>query len=170
MIVGSIASAIASGLTLNFGVNTGIVYWIATLIISGIGFSLGGQQCMIVPQSILKRDDISLRTSVVMFAETISGTIFLGISENLFENRLVSELRALVPIVDPRVVIANGAVDLREDMSKVYDASTVAKILEAYSRSLRPVWIIGVVLGSVSLLGALGTEWVDVKKVAKTQD
>lgn len=170
MIAGSIASAVASGLTLKFGVNTYTGYWIATLIVSGLGFGLGGQQCMMVPQSILKGDDISIGTSVIMFAETISGTVFLALSESLFENRLVSELHALVPTVDTGVVTANGASNLRENMSKLYNASTADKILEAYSRSLHPVWIIGVVLASLSLLGALGTEWVDVKKAEKAQE
>jgi hypothetical protein len=137
---------------------------------SGLGFGLGGQQCMMVPQIMLTGDDIALGTSVVMFAETISGTVFLAVSENLFANRLVSELRDLVPSVDPSIVMAAGASELKGKLSELFDAQTVEMILEAYSKALRPVWIIGVVLASLSLLGALGTEWVRVKKTAKKRE
>lgn len=170
MITGSIASAIASGLMINFGVNTDTGYWIATLIVSGMGFGLAGQQCMMIPQTILNGDDISLGTSVVMFAQTISGTIFLSVCENIFGNQLVHELHVLVPRVDASVIVRSGASHLKENMAEIYGSTTASKILEAYSRALRPVWIIGVVLASLSLLGALTAQWVNVKKVRVKQD
>jgi hypothetical protein len=65
MIAGSVISAVASGLMLRFGLNTSTVYWAITLVLSGMGFGLGGQQCMMVPQTVLQGEDIALGTSVV---------------------------------------------------------------------------------------------------------
>lgn len=170
MILGSIVSAIASGLAVKFGVDTTTRYWMATLILSGLGFGLGGQQCMMVPQTMLTGEDIAFGTSVIMFAETISGTLFLAVSENLLAYSLVRELHDLAPLVDPRIVLATGVSQLEDKLGKLYDNHTVELIRQAYSNAMFPVWIIGVVLAALSLLGALGTEWVWVKKTAEKDE
>ena len=146
MIAGSIVSAIASGLMVKYYVNTSTGY------------------CMMVPQTILEGEDISIGTSVIMFAETISGTVFLSVCQNVFENKLIRELRQRVPTADPRIVLESGASSLVSTMSKLYPQQVVEKVLEAYSKALQPIWIITVVLGSLSLFGAVCTEWVSVKK------
>ena len=164
MIAGSVISAIASGLMVNYNAHTSTGYWVASLVLSGIGFGLGAQQCMMVPQTILKGDDIALGTSIIMFAETISGAVFLALCETLFENALIRELRSLAPTVDPREVIEHGAADLKSAMSKTHSSRVVLQILDSYARALRPVWIVALVLGSLSLVGAVFTEWVSVKR------
>lgn len=65
MIAGSVISAIANGLMVRFGLDTSTVYWATALVLSGMGFGLGGQQSMMVPQTILQGGDIALGTSMV---------------------------------------------------------------------------------------------------------
>jgi hypothetical protein len=65
MIAGSIISAIASGLMTRFCLDVSTTYWVVVLVLSGVGFGLGGQQCMMIPQTILRGEDIALGTSVV---------------------------------------------------------------------------------------------------------
>lgn len=189
MIAGSVISAIASGLMVRFGLDTSTVYWAATLVLSGMGFGLGGQQCMMVPQTILQGEDIALGTSVVrrtamqrmrkgltysqtqiMFAEALSGSVFLAVSENVFETRLLHELTSRAPAADPDEVIANGASGLRAAMAKLYDTHTVDGILKSFVEALRPVWVIGLVLAALSLVGSVATEWVSVKQKGGEQD
>ncbi|KAH8647040.1 major facilitator superfamily transporter [Tricladium varicosporioides] len=164
MIMGSIISAVASGLMVQYNVDSSTGYWIASLILSGVGFGLGAQQCMIVPQTILKGEDIALGTSVIMFAETISGTIFLAICESVFQSKLISELLIRAPTVSPGIVVTTGASNLRSAMSDIYSIQIVEAILESYSKSLQPVWIIAVLLGTLSILGAVCIEWVSIKE------
>ncbi|TVY84250.1 Efflux pump roqT [Lachnellula suecica] len=164
MIAGSIVSAVASGLMIGYYVTTGTGYWVTSLILSGIGFGLGAQQCMMVPQAVLEGDDIALGTSVIMFAETISGTIFLAISQRIFENKLIYELFLHTPTVSPSVVIASGVSSLQSAMREKYGAGIADKIIELYANSLQPVWIMSALLGSLSLLGAISIEWVSVRE------
>ncbi|KAK4234060.1 major facilitator superfamily transporter [Achaetomium macrosporum] len=161
MIAGSVVSAVASGLMLRFRLNPSTVYWAVTLVFSGVGFGLGGQQCMMVPHTILQGEDIALGTSVIMIVETLSGSVFLPVSQNAFETRLLRELKARAPNADPALVIANGASGLRAAMANVHDAQTVGNILDSLVEALQPVWIIGAVLVALSLLGSLATEWSD---------
>jgi hypothetical protein len=185
MIAGSVASAVASGLMVRFRVNTSTAFWAVALVLAGMGFGLAGQQCMMVPQTILGGDDIALGTSVVsvnrnvarasvsedkltpaaqvMFAETLSGSVFLAVCENLFETRLIRELEFRAPNADPAYVIASGASGLRAAMSRLYDAQTVDNIIESFVAALQPVWTVAVVLAALSVLGSLATEWVSVK-------
>jgi hypothetical protein len=99
-----------------------------------------------------------------MLAETLSGAVFLAVSQNVFVTRLVRELTSRAPNADPAVVIANGASGLRDSMAKLYDPQTVDEILASFVEALQPVWTIGAVLAALSLLGALATEWVSVKR------
>ncbi|KAK4158311.1 MFS general substrate transporter [Chaetomidium leptoderma] len=163
MIAGSVVSAVASGLMIRFGVNTSTASWAVALVLAGMGFGLGGQQCMMVPQTILEGDDIALGTSVIMFAETLSGSVFLAVCENVFETRLIRELEFRAPNADPAYVIASGASGLRAAMSQLYDVQTVDNIIESFVAALQPVWTVAVVLAALSVLGSLATEWVSVK-------
>lgn len=167
MIAGSIISAVASGLMAQYNIDTSTCYWIASLILSGMGFGLSAQQCMMVPQNILKGEDIALGTSVIMFAETISGTVFLAVCESAFQNKLISELLIHAPAVNPAIIVTTGASNLRSVMSEIYGVQIVEAILESYSKALQPVWITAALLGSLSLLGAVCTEWVSVKEDKK---
>lgn len=169
MIAGSILSAISAGLMVKYGANTSTGYWIASLILAGLGFGLGAQQCMMIPQTMLKGADIALGTSVIMFAETLSGAIFLAVCENLFESRLVRELHRLAPTATPLVVIGKGAASLESSMAELYGTEVAAAVLQSYSKALQPVWIVAVVLGALSLVGAVFTEWISVKKDKKKE-
>lgn len=170
MIASAVVSAAASGLMVRYDAYTSTGYWIASLILAGVGFGLGAQQCMMIPQTILTGEDIALGTSVIMFAETISGTVFLAICETLFRNKLISELARLAPTADPALVIAKGAANLASSITSIYGANVTKQILAAYSNALEPVWIVAVVLGALSLIGAVFTEWISVKKDTKTKD
>jgi hypothetical protein len=163
MIAASMFSAVASGLMTMFDVDLDTWLWTVSLVLSGVGFGLGGQQCMMVPQTILKGDDISLGTSVIMFAESVSGVIFLAVGENIFYGKLRSELVLHAPNVDPNVVISSGATGLQTEIMDLYDAETVQHILKAYSTAMGSVWVICTVLASLGLFGAVSTEWVSVK-------
>ena len=98
-----------------------------------------------------------------MFAGSLSGSVLLSVSQNVFQSRLLRELESRAPNVDPALVIASGASGLWPAMTRLYDAQTADKVLESFVEALKPVWIIGTVLAASSLLGSLATEWVTVK-------
>ncbi|KAM3503895.1 hypothetical protein MY10362_003926 [Beauveria mimosiformis] len=146
-----------------YNAHTSTGYWGSSLILAGRGFGLGAQQCMMIPQTILKGTDIALGTSVVMFAETLSGAVFLAVCESLFETRLVRELHRLAPTANTKVVMQKGAVNLKSSMTELYGPEVAAGVLQFYSGALQPVWIVAVVLGALSL-GAVFAEWISINK------
>ncbi len=115
-----------------------------------------------IPQTVLSGPDISLGTSVVIFAQTISGTIWISVANNVFNDRLVSEIVQRAPNVDPQVVVKAGASGIPESLGKIYPNS-LDEILQAYSSALQRLWIILVVLSCLSVFGVLFVEWKSVK-------
>lgn len=114
-------------------------------------------------QTVLKGGDIALGTSAVMFAMTISGTIFYSVGNSILQDRLIHELRQRVPrVVDPRVVIAAGANGLVDSMREIYP-QYVDQILAAYEAALQRVFLISVVMACLSALGSFFIEWKSVK-------
>lgn len=99
-----------------------------------------------------------------MFAGSLSGSVLLSVSQNVFQSRLLRELESRAPNVDPVLVIASGASGLRPAMTGLYDAQIAERVLESFVEALKPVWIIGTVLAAASLLGSLATEWVSIKE------
>ncbi|KAJ9150791.1 Major facilitator superfamily transporter [Pleurostoma richardsiae] len=170
MLAGSAITAVASGLIVRFDLNTSTGYWMGSLILLGLGIGTCGQQSMMVPQTILTGADISLGTSLMIFAQTISGTIFLSVCQNVFQEKLLHELESRVPAADPAVVIAHGASGLKSAMGDIYPKDVVDGILRAYSDAMQNIWIISVVLACLSILGVMLVEWKSVKKDKKSSN
>lgn len=139
---------------------------VGALILYGFGGGIGVQQPLMIPQTVLSPTDISRGTSLIIFAQTISGALFLSIGINVLQDRLIAELEEIVPQVNPAVVIAAGAAELVASMEKVYP-QYVSGILEGYAKALQAVFLIFVVLAVVSILGAVVVEWKSVTKNKK---
>lgn len=172
----------AGGLIYSFTVNTDTAFWYgllrfpiqsaqsaniclraASLVLMGLGVGLGGQQCIIAAQTVFKGRDIALATSVLVFLQSLGGTVFLAVAQNIFSSRLVAELRRNVPNVNPAVVINAGASGLVDSMRKTYPDS-VDGIIESYNRALQNVFLIATVLGCLTVLGIGFFEWKSVKE------
>ncbi|KAK0715091.1 major facilitator superfamily domain-containing protein [Lasiosphaeris hirsuta] len=158
MIGGTILTSVACGMLTLFDLDTTPGYWIATLVLVGAGIGIGAQVPVIIPQVVLTGPDISLGTSVVIFAQTLSGTVWVSVANNMFNDGLVRELIARAPKVDPHVVVSAGATGISESMGRLYPDS-VDKILAAYGAALKKVWIMPVVLACLSILGVIFVEW-----------
>ncbi len=129
----------------------------------GLGIGTGLQQPLVVAQTVLTGKDMALGTSLIIFAQTISGTIFSSVANNIFQSGLVTELSARVPAVDPAIVVAAGANGLVQSMTKIYP-QYVGGILAAYAAALQKVWVIPVVLACLSVFGSTLVEWRSVKE------
>ncbi len=132
-----------------------------------MGFGFGGQQSLMVPQTILHGRDIALGTSAMMFMMTMSGAIFLNVSQNLFTNHLVSELRQRAPNVNPQDVVSSGAYGIRETMGKLYSADDVQQIIASYMQALKQIFLLAVIMACLTILGSGTLEWRSIKKNKK---
>lgn len=170
MLANTVLGSLACGLITRFTVDTSTGYWIGSLIVFGIGLGLGGQQSLMVPQTVLKGRDIALGTSAMIFWQTISGTIFLSVAQNLFADHLVSEIEARAPGVDAQFVVASGASDVQATMSKVYSPTQVTEIVASYAAALQKVFLLSLILATLTVLGSASLEWKNVNKGKKAAE
>ncbi|KAI8683363.1 MFS domain-containing protein [Fusarium keratoplasticum] len=164
MILSSIVSSIAAGLIYRYSLNTTTGYWVGTLILFGVGAGLGLQMPLTAVQTVLKGADISLGTSAIVLVQTISGTIFLAVGQNVFQAKLLEELSITAPEVDPRLVVSNGVSGLVVLITETYGAAVAKEVLEAYNAALRRCFMVCVILAPLTILGAVGMEWKNVRQ------
>ncbi|KAI4745414.1 MFS transporter [Aureobasidium sp. EXF-12298] len=159
MIASSVLMAIGAGLLTTFKVNTGHAEWIGYQALFGIGVGLGMQQILIAVQTALPAADIPTGTAIVMFFQTLGGSLFISVGQNVFTNKLVSGLKAAVPDLDPAIVLRTGATELKSAIGEQYRAG----VLRAYNDALTNSYYVAVALATLSIVGSLAVEWKSVK-------
>ncbi|PTB39425.1 hypothetical protein M441DRAFT_28564 [Trichoderma asperellum CBS 433.97] len=166
MIMSTILSSVGAGLIYTFDLHTSTGFWIPSLIIMGIGIGIGAQQPLMAAQTVFKGPDIALSTSALIFTQTLAGTIFLSVAENIFQNQLVSQLRKLVPEIDPHDIINIGASNLRQVIEAKFPQYLTA-ILKAYNNAIRHVFLLAVIFACLNAIPDAFMEWVSPVKRGK---
>lgn len=159
MIASSVFVAIGAGLMSTFKVDTGHAAWIGYQAIFGFGMGFGMQQTLIAAQTVLHIDDIPVGTSVMMFTQTLGGALMISIAQNIFTNRLLTNLAAGVPDIDPRIVLSTGATSLAKAIPTKY----LPQVLVAYNSAIMQTWYVSVATASLTIIGSVSMEWKSVK-------
>ncbi len=159
MIACSIIMSVGAALITTFKQDTGHAEWIGYQVIYGLGLGLGMQQPAIATQTILSRKDIPVGASLTFFAQSLGGAIFVSVSQNVFDNGLVSGL-AQVAGLNPKSVITAGATNLRN----VVAPKQLSGVLTIYNQALAHAFDVALAVSCASIVGALAIEWKSVKK------
>ncbi|KAM5465208.1 hypothetical protein MferCBS49748_005148 [Microsporum ferrugineum] len=163
MYVATVLMSIGAGLTTTFKVDTGHSAWIGYQVLFGFGIGTGLQQPSLAAQTVLSMKDLSTGVSLMFFAQSLGGALFVAISQSLFANALASNL-SLVPGLDVAKVLANGA----KDLGKVVPADKLPEVLPLYNDSLRRSFIVSLAVSCLMILPTLGMEWRTIKKKGKS--
>ncbi|KAL1892227.1 hypothetical protein Sste5346_007183 [Sporothrix stenoceras] len=158
LLIGICITAVGAGLltTLNVGTTTGM--WIGYQILYGWGFGGCVQAPNMAAQTVLPRDQVSIGAALMLFGQTLFGSIFVSIGQNVLDGELVKRL-AKFATVTPAQIESAGATGLAALIPEEYHDAFLA----AYNSSLRVCFVIGVIMACMSTLGGLGMEWRSVK-------
>ena len=159
MIASSVLMSIGAGLISTFKVGTGHSMWIGYQALYGFGVGFGMQQPLIAAQTVCALEDVPTATAITNFCLTLGGALFISVAQNIFTNRLLTNLMAGVPSLDPKIVLATGATSLRNAVGK----GEIAAVLYAYNDALDQTYYVSVAMACLSIIGALGMEWKSVK-------
>jgi hypothetical protein len=122
------------------------------------------QQALMTVQATLPLKDVPTGTALVMFTQTFGGALFVSVAQNIFNNRLISEIPKYAPSIDPSIVIHVGATSLRNDIP----AQFLPGVQHAYNIALTSTWYISVAMSALQIIGALAVEWKSVKGMKPT--
>ncbi|KAI1652969.1 MFS general substrate transporter [Daldinia decipiens] len=159
VIFGICLTAIGTGLITTLQVDSNVGQWIGYQILFGWGFGGCIQAPNMAAQTVLPRDQVSIGASLMLFAQTLFGAIFVSVGQNVLVGQLSTRL-AGIPGFDPQKIAGAGATDLLNTIPSGY----LAAALEGYNESLRVCFQISLIISCLSIFGGLGMEWRSVKK------
>ncbi|KAF8209845.1 major facilitator superfamily domain-containing protein [Mycena galopus ATCC 62051] len=159
MILASVLTSVGAGVLSTLSVNTGTGRWIGYQIIYGIGVGAGIQQSLMVAQAVLKPADVPIGTSLVLFMQTLGGSVFVSVGQNVFRGRLLAGLIRRVPDIDPSIVLNSGATSLHSAV----DPAVLPEVLTVYNDALVAAIYVCLAVAALSVVGSLATEWRNVR-------
>lgn len=159
LLLSSVLLSIGSGLLTMFHVDTGHSMWIGYQVVYGLGVGCGMQLTLIAVQAVLNKRDVATGTAIVIFSQTLGGSIMVSVAQNVETNQLLKGLVKSVPGIDPSIVLNTGATQLRN----IVPAQYVGQVLEVYNSALSKTFYVGVATAILSMVGAVFVEWKSVK-------
>ncbi|KAJ7059774.1 putative MFS multidrug transporter [Mycena amicta] len=159
LLISSVLMSVGAGLLSTFTTHTSSSHWIAYQVIFGLGVGLGLQQPVIAAQTVLPLADVPVGTTIVMWAQTMGGALFISAAQNVFTNRLVDGIVEHVPDVSPGSVAQAGATSL----AGTIDPGSLSAVLDVYNHALMGAFQIAIAMSAISIVGALFVEWKSIK-------
>ncbi|KAL1610857.1 hypothetical protein SLS60_002528 [Paraconiothyrium brasiliense] len=161
MILSGVLNTVGSGLLYTLDIGTGHAKWIGYQTLAGIGFGLGIQIPTIAAQALMPPEDISSATGMILFAQTLGGSLAISAAQSILTNTMVKSLAINAPSVTPIKVIFTGATDLQS----TFTADELPGILRAYMDGLKNAFILAIAMGAMTLAAAFLNKWHDLKAI-----
>jgi hypothetical protein len=174
-------NAIGMGLIATFKPDTNTATWIGYQIIVGVGRGCGMQmvhtyflnpifiktsltfaisQPIVAISNFLPQSQNSIGMSVIAFAQTFGGSIFLSVAETTFSAGLKSGLHKYVTGVTPLTVETAGATGFRALLPKIYTTG----IIKAYNLGVQEVFYLAAGCAVACFFASWGLGWKSIKK------
>ncbi|SPQ23149.1 342eff8d-c4f9-42f6-99fd-6453fa1d3948 [Thermothielavioides terrestris] len=150
--------AVGGGLLTTLDLDTATRTWIGYQIILGLGIGQGMQLASLAAQVVLQQKDVPQGVSLMFFAQSLGGAVFVCIGQSVFTNALQSRLSSFDGL-DVARVVATGATELRS----VIPADILRPVLVQYNAALRNYFYVGLSAACFAVLPSLGVEWKSVK-------
>lgn len=157
LIFASVMMSIGSGLLTSLRATTATSAWIGYQIIFGIGAGCGMHQTLFAIQPSFQRSrDIANCVALMIFAQILGATVAVGISQSVFENKLVDGILAAgLNGVSVRLVLHTGATNI----NNVLSGENIRTVLEWYNDAIDQAFKVSVGFAAASIAGALVMEW-----------
>jgi hypothetical protein len=159
MIGSTIFTAIGVGLLTSLKPDSDHSYWIGYQALTGIGIGMGMQQPLIAVQTVLDISQVPIGTSVIIFAQTLGGALFVSVGQNVFSNKLVSDLAKFAPTIDPQSILKTGATSIHQTI----DPTALPGVIHAYNNALTQAFLVAAIMSAATIIGSACIEWKSVK-------
>lgn len=165
LILGICIASVGAGMITTLHVNTSVGQWIGYQILYGFGLGACFQAPNMAAQTVLPRNEVAIGASLMLFAQTLFGAIFVSVGQNVLDGQLAKRLAGISNIT-PQQIEAGGVSDLLKTIPSRYHTA----VLEAYNASLRVCFQVALIVTCLSILGGLAMEWRSVKKEKQTPE
>ena len=163
MILGAIISTISAGLIYMLDPSSGAGEWAGYQVVAGIGNGLCFQVPIMAGQALAKDEDVPTTTALLMWFQTIGGSLGLSAAQAAFSNELLNSLRKHAPNTSPSQVLLVGATQIR----KAFSPEELPGIINAYMDGLTVAFIFVIALFGCATLVSIATPWTNIKGKGK---
>lgn len=159
LLLGTALMSIGCGLFTTFEVHTGSPQWIGYQVIFGLGAGMFITSPLIAVQSVLSPEDTPIGIAAVSFFQMFGGSLFIAISQTIFNEQLVKELMKNVPTINVPALLAAGTIGLH----KVATPEQLPGVIQSFNVALMDTFYLGAATAAMSFLFSLGLPWISVK-------
>lgn len=161
MITGGVLATIGAGLIYTLDIGSPSSKWIGYQILAGLGIGIAFQVPIITAQATSAPSDLSSATAMILFMQTIGGALFITAGQASLSNILLSHIPNYAPSVNPHLLLATGATELRN----VFSADQMDGISHAYMDGLQVAFAIAIAVTGLATLTSLAFRWQNLKGV-----
>lgn len=163
MVAGAALSSVGFGLITTFIPDISSGRWIGYQALAGFGVGMGSQQPIVAVQNVLPLIDVPTGTTLLVFVQTISGSIFNSVAQSVFYNKLQQYTVEYAPGLNPAIVLGTGATAIQSTIPAQY----LDGVKLAYNNALNRVMLIPAVIAAVGVIFGFTIEWRSVKDKGK---
>ncbi|EAW09670.1 MDR family MFS transporter [Aspergillus clavatus NRRL 1] len=153
MIGGSVLMAIGASLLTTFTPNISEGKWIGYQILWAVGCGMSMQQASLAAQAVLPRQDAPIGISLIFFAQSLGGSIFLAVDQAVFSNKLSTNLG------DMSRITGNGVTSVQSHVSP----QDLPQFLNGYNGAVVSVFRVALATSCACAVAAACMEWKSVK-------
>lgn len=164
MIVCMALFAAGAGSLTTLTVTTNYWHGFGFQILTGLGVGIGFEGGMIVAQKSVPPPSISIAISIVSFAMTLGGTIFLSVAQAVFNHGMLRGVAESAPQIDGQVLLESGATNIHTLLTSMGQQQSIESVLGAYAEGTRCVFWFVMACATTALIAACGLRWRSLKR------
>ncbi|KAF7184358.1 hypothetical protein CNMCM7691_005110 [Aspergillus felis] len=154
-IIGSVMTAVGTGLITTFTADMSKGKWIGYQIIAGFGRGAALNMPIVASQEYLSRDSIAIASSAIALCQYLTGSVAISVAQAIFQNRLTPALEKYAPNVDPAIILDAGATGYAD----ILPADQLPGVRLAYNEALVKVFFLPTATAAVAALLSFGFSW-----------
>ncbi|KAJ5966865.1 hypothetical protein N7501_003113 [Penicillium viridicatum] len=161
-------STVGLGLMCLIKVDTSMVGWIFLNIVPGLGLGILFPSLGYAVQASADPENLAIAVAMFSFFRALGQAIGVAVGGVVFQNRMftnISRYSALAPMAEAYSKDAAGLVQVIKAMA---DGADKANLKEAYTDSLRTVWIVCCGVSAVAMVISFLTEHYDLDRALET--
>ncbi|EED13803.1 efflux pump antibiotic resistance protein, putative [Talaromyces stipitatus ATCC 10500] len=136
LLAGGLLATVGAALLYTVELKSSKARYLGSQVIFGFGIGLGCQVPLMALQSFTSPEDVASVTGIIVMMNSLSGGYFVTAAESVFDNRLLESLAVSAPSINPGLVLATGATQLRG----VFKGQDLTAILAGYMAGVKDVF------------------------------
>lgn len=153
LLVGTAMTAIAGGTLFFLEPNSPQARWVGLQFFAGLGPGMAWMLPFIASTAALPVEDIAIGSALVIFFQTLGGTIFVSVAQSVFQNKFLLYIRQ-IPGANVDEIVSKGISSFR-----IFgNPAVLPEMIDAANHALQRNWIMVGCLGAFAFCGVLGME------------